>query len=420
MNFDSASRKSVAQKLQAGLDALGAGSRRNLGLLLHLLGLTPPEGSLAGLDGVLIGLRTRELLQLLLEKRCSLSPVALLIEDLHWTDSASAELVEKIINSAVKLRLLVLTTRRPDYTPPWLGNPLVTTVSLGPLATNEIRQLVKERLGVDALPEGLARQVIDKSDGNPFFAEEIVTYLTERGTIRTVAGELNYDANATSAALPASVQNLLAVRVDRLDPKDRTILQAASVIGRRFDAGLLASVLNESETEKSLRLMHSLELVDQRDRVEDFEFRHALVRDALYNSLLSEPRAAFHLKIAGEIERRNDNRLSEVAEALAHHYSQTGNLSKSFIYLTMAGSKSLGVYSLDEAGAHFNAALAVLDKNHDCASADQTIEFFVGYMLFLNLTAQWNFLIDVLERYQSRLNRMRDDWFLFDITMYWR
>ena len=133
------------------------------------------------------------------------------------------------------------------------------------------------------------------------------------------------------------------------------------------------------------------------------------VRDALYNSLLSDPRAAFHLRIAEEIERRNDNRLPEVAEVLAHHYSQTSNLSKCFAYLTMAGIKSLGVYSLDEAGAHFNAALAVLDKNHNCASDDQTIQFFAGYMLFLNLTAQWNFLIDVIERYLPRLNRMGEN-----------
>ena len=348
-------------------------------------------------------------MQLLLEKRCNLSQVALLIEDLHWADSASAELIEKIIGSAVKLRLLVLTTRRPDYSPPWLGLSAVTAVSLRPLATTEIRQLVEKRLGIDALPESLARQVTDKADGNPFFAEEIVTYLIEHGTLRTVAGALNFDANATSAALPASVQNLLAVRVDRLAPKDRTILQAASVIGRRFDVELLASVLNDSETEKRLRSMHTLELVDQRRKAGDFEFKHALVRDALYNSLLSDPRAAFHLRIAEEIERRNDNRLPEVAEVLAHHYSQTSNLSKCFAYLTMAGIKSLGVYSLDEAGAHFNAALAVLDKNHNCASDDQTIQFFAGYMLFLNLTAQWNFLIDVIERYLPRLNRMGDD-----------
>jgi predicted ATPase len=104
-------------------------------------------------------------------------------------------------------------------------------------------------------------------------------------------------------------------------------------------------------------------------------FKHALVRDSLYQSLLTEARKALHFKVAEEIERRNGNRLTEVAEALAQHYAQTDRADKAFAYLSMAGSKSLGVYSVDEATTHFTAALALLDKNPDCASDDQIIEF---------------------------------------------
>ncbi len=106
---------------------------RNLGLLLHLLGLKAPDGSLTGLDGVLIGLRTRELLQQLLEARCRLSPVVMVIEDLHWIDSVSEELLGKIIDSEATQRLLLLTTRRPEYTPPWLDRAAVTKLPLEPL-----------------------------------------------------------------------------------------------------------------------------------------------------------------------------------------------------------------------------------------------------------------------------------------------
>ena len=111
---------------------------------------------------------------------------------------------------------------------------------------------------------------------------------------------------------------------------------------------------------------------------DDYTFKHALVRDALYQSLLTEPRKSLHLKIAEEIERRSGNRLTEVAEVLAHHYSQTDQVDKAFAYLSMAGSKSLSVYSLDEAATHFSAALALLDKNPDCASDDQFAEFLVS------------------------------------------
>jgi class 3 adenylate cyclase len=181
--------KDVAQKLEMGLTALGLYSPRRLGLLLHLLGLKAPEGALTGLDGVLIGFRTRELLQQFLEARCRLSPVVLLIEDLHWIDSVSAELLGKFIDSEAKLRLLILTTRRPEYAPPWLGRAAITTLQLEPLPSGDIRRLVQTRLGVVSLPDALARQ-LEKAEGNPLFAEEIVCFLSERGILHAKDGRL--------------------------------------------------------------------------------------------------------------------------------------------------------------------------------------------------------------------------------------
>ena len=120
----------IARKLASGLDLLGLHTPENLGLLLNLLGLNPPEGALAGLDGVLIGLRTRDLLQNLLAVRCRLLPVALLIEDLHWIDSVSQEVLGKIVANEPRLKLLLLHTRRPEYQPPWRERPEVTTLGL--------------------------------------------------------------------------------------------------------------------------------------------------------------------------------------------------------------------------------------------------------------------------------------------------
>jgi class 3 adenylate cyclase/tetratricopeptide (TPR) repeat protein len=401
--------KDIAQKLEMGLTALGLQSVRNLGLLLHLLGIEAPDDALKGLDGVLIGLRTREILQQLLVARCRLSPVVVVIEDLHWIDSVSEELLSKLINGEVKLRLLALTTRRPEYSPPSLNSTVVTTLPLEPLPTGEIRHLIRERLGVDTLPEGLARQVTEQADGNPLFAEEILSYLTERGILRIVENALEFDASAVASALPASVQSLLAARVDRLAPKDRALLQAASVIGRRFDAELLATVLNEGEVDERLASMRGLDLIHQKSKTGDFEFKHALVRDALYNSLLSDGRTALHLKIAEEIERRSGNRLTEMAEVLAHQYRQTDKADKAFAYLSMAGSKSLGVYSLDEASIHFNAALALLDENPHCASDRQVADFLVPYSDLLILCTQINKVIEVLQRLSSYVSRLGDD-----------
>jgi len=134
-------------KLELGLTTLGLQSSRNLGLLLHLLGLKVPDGALIGLDGVLIGLRTRELLQEFLEARCRLSPVVLMIEDLHWIDGASEEFLGKIVDSETKLRLLLLTTRRPEYSPPWLARAVVSSLPLEPLRWATFAALSAHGLG---------------------------------------------------------------------------------------------------------------------------------------------------------------------------------------------------------------------------------------------------------------------------------
>jgi class 3 adenylate cyclase len=350
----------VAQKLEVGLTSLGLHSVRNLGLLLHLLGLKVPEGSLAGLDDVLIGLRTRELLLQLVEARCKVSPTLMLIEDLHWTDSASEELLGKIVNGGSKLRLLLIHTHRPEYTLPWLSHAGITKLRLEPLPAGDIRRLIQGRLGAETLHEALVRQVAERAEGNPLFAEEVVSFLSEQGILHAKDGKLQFDAGAVAAALPASVQNVLNARVDRLAANDRTLLQAASVIGKRFKPDLLAVVIGETEINGRLAAMQALDLIRLDDRSSDYVFKHALVRDAVYQSLLTEHRQELHSKIAQEIERRGGNRLSEVAEVLAHHYSRSNHTDKAFGYLSMAGGRSLGVYSLDEAQNHFTAAARVL------------------------------------------------------------
>jgi class 3 adenylate cyclase len=399
--------KDITQKLDLGLATLALQSNRNLGLLLHLLGLTVPDGALIGLDGVLIGLRTRELLQELLEAHCRLLPVVLMIEDLHWIDRVSEELLQKIVDRETEPRLLLLTTRRPEYPSPWFDRVTVTTLPLKPLPTGDICHLVQARLGVVTLPEALARQVTEKAEGNPLFAEEIVSFLTERGVLRAERGEFGFDAKA-AVEIPASVQSLLTARVDRLPAKDRGLLQAAAAIGRRFDPQLLSAVVGEAEIDDGLNAMQAVDLVHFVSGSGECMFKHALVRDALYQSLLSEARTGLHLKIADEIERRSGNRLFEVAELLAYHYSQTDQSGKAFTYLGMAGAKCLGVYSLDEAEKHFTAAAEFLDRNSDCATDELVADFLSNYSQFLSLKPNYAQIVDTIDHNMLRLRRLGD------------
>jgi class 3 adenylate cyclase/tetratricopeptide (TPR) repeat protein len=404
------SEREIVPRLDRGLKAIGLHSALNIALLVHILGLAACDESLEALDGVLLGLRTRELLAQLLEALCRVSPVVLVIEDLQWIDSASEEVLSTIVHSEAKFQLLLLLTRRPDYKPPWVPNRSVRELYLEPLAADDICRLVQSRLAVDALPKTLSQQLTERADGNPLFAEEIVSYLSERGVLRVTAGTLDFDAGAAAQALPESIQSLLTERVDRLPPKGRALLQAASVIGRRFDQTLLeAAVGFTDEIDSLLADMRSLDLVQTDGAPRGHRFKHALVRDALYQSLLSEARESLHLKIADGIERQSDNQPTEFAEILAHHYSQTRNDQKAFAYLVMAGRKSLDLYSLDEAAAHFGTALDLLDRNPSCASDSQASDYILSYTRLLNMNLRLRTTIRLGERYLSRSSNVKYD-----------
>lgn len=401
--------KDVAEKLETGLSALGLSTPQNLGLLLNLLGLKPPEGSLSGLDGVLIGLRTRDLFQSLLAARCAMSAVVMIVEDLHWIDSVSEEVLGNIVGAGASLPLLVLVTRRPEYVPSWLDRPEVTRLTLSPLLEDAVGQLVSSRLGVTQLPPELVKLISDRAEGNALFAEEIISFLADRGVLRTRVGMLEYDAAAVAAAMPSSVQSLLTSRVDQLVPGDRTLLQAASVIGRRFTPDLLAALVpNSGDMQTRLDALSSLDLVYPDGRSGNYAFKHALIRDALYQRLLTGPRTALHLKIAEEIERRSANRLTEVAEVLAHHYSQTDHNGKAFTYLAMAGTKALGIYSLEEAEKCFGVAYGLLEKNPQSATDLQVADFLAGYVAVLGFSVQWKKIIQIVRSQRARLNSLGD------------
>ncbi len=398
----------VARKLEKGLTVLGLGNEQALALLLNLLGLKTSDGALTELDGVLIGLRTRDLLLSLLQERCRIMPVIMVLEDLHWIDSVSEELLSKLIASAKAPPLLILHTRRPEYQPPWAGHGNATTVPIEPLSAGETSQVVQARLRVTDLPAPLARMVAGKADGNPLFAEEIATFLVERGAVHHAASGIKYDAAAVAAALPGSIQSTLTARVDRLAPEDRALLQAAAVIGRRFAPDLLAAVSDLHEIGDGLSAMQDIDLVHHDAKSGEFVFKHVLLRDALYKSLLEQRRTTLHLKIAEEIEQRSHNRLPEVAEQLAHHYGHTPRTDKAFTYLVAAGRKSLGVYSLDDAEQYFERALDLLESTPHCAGETEVAALIADMSQLLIIKFHPGKLKQLIDRHMPLIDALGD------------
>jgi DNA-binding winged helix-turn-helix (wHTH) protein len=399
----------IANKLDTGLAILGLATRENLGLLLNLLGLEPPAGAMRGLDDVLVGLRTRDLLLKLAQEGSRTKPVVLLLEDLHWIDGASQDLLDRIAAMPNAGSLAIFHTRRPAYVPPWNARANTTTLRLEPLAASETARIVEARLGVPALTGALGRLIIDRAEGNPLFAEEIANFLRERGMVRQSNGGLEYDTAAVAAAVPASVQSLLTQRADRLTPDDRALLQAAAVIGRRFSAGLLAAVTTGADVAARLAVMEQHDLVRRAPGSGEFTFKHALGRDALYASLLSGPRQALHLAIAREIEARNAGRLGEVADVLAHHYARADHKQKAVEYLALVGRRSLGIYSLDEAEYSLRTALGIA-RSEDAERMDHEIAtILVDLTVVYYLQFRSAETVALIEPELARLDRLGDN-----------
>jgi predicted ATPase len=240
------------------------------------------------------------------------------------------------------------------------------------------------------------------------FAEELAGYLKERGLAgQGVTGD-DFDRAALASVIPASIHALLASRIDALDVPDRELLQAAAVIGRRFDSDLLATIVTK-DVEQRLAAMQALDFVHRDAACGDFVFKHALVRDALYGSMLAQPRAALHLRVAEEIEHRNGNRLREVAQSLAHHYSQTTRADKAFAYSAMAAKQNLGVYSLEEAAAQCRMALSLLEQDGTCADDAALADLLADFAHILQLQFEISSLIEVVETWMSRVERLGNE-----------
>lgn len=388
--------REIARKLESGLRRSNLKTTENVGLLLNFLGIQPPAGAFDGLDGVLIGLRTRDLLRALLRARCATSLIVVLIEDIHWIDHASEEMLSKLIESGGQPNLLIIHTRRPEYVPDWRDKSGVIPLALGPLAAPDIGYLIQTRLGIDHLPEALILQVTERAAGNPLFGEEILSFLLEQGALRIDAGKVEFDAELGKSALPPNMQSLLAARIDRLEPEDRAVLQAAAAIGRRFDPGLLSSVSGKAdETGAALRRLQVQDIVYREAKSSDYIFKHVLLRDTVYQSLLSDRRTELHLAIAKALEKRNDQRLAEAAETLAYHYGLTDRTDLAFTYSALAGVKSLGVFSLGEANRYFASAFALYQHDPACTTQDEFAAFLASYALCLNISLRVKTMLDL-------------------------
>jgi DNA-binding winged helix-turn-helix (wHTH) protein/predicted ATPase len=304
--------------------------------------------------------RTLEALVRQLEGLARQQPVMTVFEDAHWIDPTSRELLDLTIDRLRTMPVLLIVTFRPEFQPPWRGQPQVTMLALRRLDRRDQTALVMQIAGGKALPDDVVARIVDRTDGIPLFVEELTKSVLESGLLREEADCYLLDGALPALAIPATLHASLMARLDRL-ASARQVAQIGAAIGRDFSYELLRAVsrLPEGELEVSLGRLVTSELVSQRGTPPDavYAFKHALVRDAAHGTLLRGARQQLHAQIAEVLEAQSPELIDNQPELFAQHYGAAGLIEKSVAAWGKAGQRSAARSELVEAAAQFQKAL---------------------------------------------------------------
>jgi class 3 adenylate cyclase/tetratricopeptide (TPR) repeat protein len=323
------SEREARQKIAGTLVLADENLRDEIPLLLDFLGVPDPQRPA---PTVRAEVRQRRLLDVV--RRFALArgqqepAVVVVFEDLHWIDPASEAFVAALAGAAEGARLLLLVNFRPEYRADWMGRTWYQQIALRPLDAAAVEEMLGEWLGQDASLRGLAARICARTGGTPFFVEEVVQSLIESGALAGARGAYRLTRRLDELQIPATVQALLAARIDRLGEREKRVLQTAAVIGKEFSRSLLARVaeLAEEELDAALQALMQAEFLYEQALYPELEyaFKHPLTQEVAQRSQLRERRAHVHAAVAKALEEIHAGQLDEKAGLLAHHWEEAG------------------------------------------------------------------------------------------------
>ena len=333
---------------------------------LALLDVPVDEASWHALDPSQRRQQTLDAVKRLLLRESEVQPLIVVFEDLHWIDGETQTVLDSLIDSLPAARLLLLVNYRPEYRHAWGGKTYYRQLRLDPLPPESADELLDALLGPDAALGPLKRLLIQRTEANPLFLEESVRALVETGALVGERGAYRLTRPVEQLKIPATVQAILAARIDRLAPEAKRLLQAAAVIGKDVALPLLLAIADAPEHEVRAELTHlqAAEFLYETRLFPDLEytFKHALTHEVAYGGLLHERRRALHARIAEAIERLAPERVAEQAERLAHHALRGELWEKAVVYLRQAGLRAMARAAYREAIAHLEQALGALRR----------------------------------------------------------
>jgi len=400
------------QKIKDKVTSLSGLLSHIISPLYEVLSLKVDDEEYVKLDAKQRHDRVFEAIRLLLIAESQVRPLLIIIEDLHWIDKTSEEFITYFINSLATSRILLVLLYRPEYTPSLAGKTYYSQVRVDQFPRKNIEDHVKGILRCSDVAPELIDFIANRTEGNPLFIEEMTYNLLENGSIRKEDNRYSLSLKPTDIQVPASIQGIIAARLDRLEGTLKGIMQTASVIGREFAFRILQAVTSLREDLKSsLLTLQDLEFIYEKNLFPELEyiFKHALTREVAYNSQLIKKRKETHERVARAIEEIYADRLEEFYEVLAYHYSLSENNQKAYQYLKLSGDKAARNYANLEALRFYKEALRVLDsKPEDEALRREKVELLIGVQAPLFKLGYPQDSLEILHRSEALAQELGD------------
>jgi len=388
------------------LETLLGGDHDTLRLMAALLGLDG-EARYGAMDLTPAQQRARTMQALagLLVRQAAAQPVLIVFEDLHWVDPTSQELLDILLDQITDQPIMILATARPTFEYSFGGHPIVTKFALNRLGKDQIGAIVSKLTGGKALPDEIMEIIAQRTDGVPLFVEELTKTILESGALKEDGAQYVLNGPLSAIAIPTTLHDSLMARLDRLNPI-KEVAQTAACIGREFSHGLLAQIspLPEAELTEAMEGLIAAELIYRRGLPPEatYLFKHALVRDAAYESLLKERRRAVHTRILTALEADPDN----TPELLAVH-AEAANMTDRALDLWEAASKAaIARPAFDEAISHLGRAIALITpqlENSDTPPFERALALQVPLSMAY-LSRRGHSADETLEAFQKALS----------------
>jgi class 3 adenylate cyclase/tetratricopeptide (TPR) repeat protein len=405
--------RTVRAKVTGQVLTLDEALQDTLPALLSLLDVLPEDSPWRTLDPPQRRQRTLQGLKRILLRESQVQPLLLVFEDLHWIDAETQALLESLVDSLPTARLLLLVNYRPEYQHGWGSKTFYTQLRLDPLPPASADEFLQALLGDDPSLTPLKKLLIARTAGNPFFLEESVRTLVETGVLMGAPGAYWLDKPLENLQVPATVQAVLAARLDRLPPEEKRLLQTAAVIGTEVPLPLLQAIaaLPEATLYRSLVHVQATEFLYETRLFPEqvYTFKHALTHEVAYSSLLQERRRALHAQIVEALETLAGDRGDEQVDLLAQHAVRGQGWDKAFRYCRQAGAKAFGGSAYREAVGRWEQALeALAHLPPDRTTLEQAIDLRCDLYHALTPFSQWEQILMYLRDAETLAAELAD------------